>query len=630
MRRSVSVLLVVAVGFLSFGAYLNKAPDAAALQWDGPPSIYMVLGGTASLESFLVGASSSTVVGVGAGLAVSGFVLGYGSFAAACVNDTAAELVDRVVTIFASTGACRPYEFQSGGPPVNGALSEWLPYSHNGSSGFYRWFESPYLSDYGAGPLAFGVNLVGPDSQLLDTNMTNCLGLDIPMESSTLGYQPGKLDFSGQAIPCHNQPAKPAPYVGQAEQIFHPTFGQLYYCDPVVENCGFLPGDRYEVLPRGCALYNPTVMGIITDGCYLFDDPELIGPYGSGPWDSRIDERGLQTRFRTTAECLRPNNTTYERAVLGAWGFNRYADAPVVPPLDCFAGDIASRVWIDQDTIGRDYPHYTTRRIIETQIPDVTELSPPLRECLGAGSTACVGTLEVTPGVEVDDPPLACEYGGVAAPIAWCVALEPTIEPFNPVVGTNVLSPPTTVPVTTPTTVPVTTPTTVPPPGTPGTPPAPPTAAGGGGAGWGSCMDDQLEGNQVTVGWDFGQLVTYVVRWMVAPIICAVYWLVVPPGGWGALWDMFAGGFAELPVYAAFNDAISSLSFDELGCQTLDFRPQIGAYRFGSASIDVALCTSFPLQLVWYFFIGLGTLGVLYSGVRSLTSLSHRVSSEPS
>ena len=358
----------------------------------------------------------------------------------------------------------------------------------------------------------------------------------------------------------------------------------------------------------------------------------------SGSVPERLEARGY---------CVSPFGETQLHYSVGDWSAGGVGTAPGISSDICPSGWLkityslfvvamqpefrracgASALPACVDLASIPYGGYGTQ-LVSWVIPSYVQSNPVLRQCYLEGFTNCEastsanGVTTVTNTVTTQTTNVTTVNPTVTVDDAL-VAIGNAVQTYTPPTTVPVTTTPTTVPVTT-TTVSVSPPTTIP-VTDPTSPPPPPQDE----AAWGSCMEDQLAGNDVSVGWDFWQGVKYVVRWMVAPIICAVFWLVVPPGGWGALWDMFAGGFAELPVYAAFTDAISSLAFDELGCQTLDFRPQIGAYRFGSASIDVALCTSFPLQLVWYFFIGLGTLGVLYSGVRSLTSLSHRVSSEP-
>jgi hypothetical protein len=136
-------------------------------------------------------------------------------------------------------------------------------------------------------------------------------------------------------------------------------------------------------------------------------------------------------------------------------------------------------------------------------------------------------------------------------------------------------------------------------------------------------MEDQTAGAAIDNNWSFGSVASYIVKWAVAPIICAVYWIVVPPDGWEAEWAMLSESVGELPAFQAFFGAVGSIAFEDLGCQPLDFRPQVGNLRFGDASIDFALCDSYPLRLVWFFFIGLGVLGVLYSAVKSVTKMTN-------
>lgn len=262
-------------------------------------------------------------------------------------------------------------------------------------------------------------------------------------------------------------------------------------------------------------------------------------------------------------------------------------------------------------------------------IPPYVSQNPTLRQCYLDGWTNCEATTTngvttvnnnttqqttvivlANPTVKVDDS---------------LRAIDNAIDSVGPTPTTVPVTSPTTVPVTSPTTVPVTTiPTTTIPVDTPTSPPPPPPVdVVTGGAGWGTCMEDQTSGASLDNGWSFAAVASYIVKWAVAPIICAVYWIVVPPDGWAAEWAMLSDSVGELPAFQAFFGAVGSISFEDLGCQPLDFRPQVGNLRFGDASIDFALCDSYPLRLVWFFFIGLGVLGVLYSAVKSVTKMTN-------
>ena len=270
--------------------------------------------------------------------------------------------------------------------------------------------------------------------------------------------------------------------------------------------------------------------------------------------------------------------------------------------------------------------------LVSWVIPTYVQTNPVLRQCYVEGFTNCEATS--ADGVTTVINNVTNQTTNVIGPAGQGTVTEvlqpirDAIEAAGPTPTTVPVTTPTTVPVTTPTTVPVTTPTTVPPPttippSTPGAPPAPPVPEGGGGAGWGTCMEDQTADAAIDNNWSFGSVASYIVKWAVAPIICAVYWIVVPPDGWSAEWAMLSDSVGELPAFQAFFGAVGSIAFEDLGCQPLDFRPQVGNLRFGDGAIDFALCDSYPLQLVWFFFIGLGVLGVLYSGVKSITKMTN-------
>lgn len=629
---------MLAVGVLGL---LLVTDDRDALAFEGPavPAIGTATAGAGAGGVLVMGPGAlgapvaalpaGSVVGLGAAAGIAGFALGYGSMAAVCATGPGGDAVDAVVSfIEPDSVACNPYEFDMTGPAgltfgVNPTLTA-AAQTHYGSPSF-RINEVSWdsRSDFGEGAVRFGGVLVDSNLDRVSVNYSSptswhssdFAGCAIngpygthnrqnsgswykSLGGSTCGttstYYPGFLGSAGWT-----DAAISAPYSGASFR-----YGLSDYESPGA-NGSIKPNDKLAVVKLNAGTNTTT-----------FADPATAPVYAYVPADPVIAQRGKEIRYRTVIDCESTSGTINTRSATGAWGFQ--SEGVEVPSTTCLTTEIPRVVEIFLDTVGRRSGQsvpITTRTEIEWEIkPEVLE-SEPLKDCSRVGANCpTVVTMNPSDPTEVQ----SCTWGGTSVPSAWCT--PPATEAFDPDTGrgTETTPGPTTTAVPSTTQAPPTTTTTVPdesvPPRDPTEPPAPPDDSDNQ---WSTCMESQIGDDWSHITFNPITWVRALVYYVTAPIICALWWLVVPAGGLDSLWDLFSEPLEDSALIASLRVFVDEWEWNG-GCAPVDFGDPLGAVGPSLGEIDVGMCGNLVIGLVWTVLLGLAVLGMAGRLIRTL------------
>jgi hypothetical protein len=350
-------------------------------------------------------------------------------------------------------------------------------------------------------------------------------------------------------------------------------------------------------------------------GTYLLDHPsvnqgELLR------WSQRVYCRNFVTGTL---------QTYYER---GPWTYAAAFEGQQPPEAAsmCPSGFGLTRVITYQDTLPDayksssyldDYPDlgdapHNSSTIADWNVPSFWTTDPVARTCFGSAFSDCQITINTNnPVPEVNLTNVTTQQ------VTTITATNPatnvgtavqTLQP-EPQTTTTVVTNPTTTAVTT-TTVPGP-PTTVPPEVPPSEPPPPPGPPDDGFA-FGTCMDEQTVG--ISVGWSPASWIPALVRYIAAPILCSLLWLIVPADGFAALFDDLSRSLTDSELVGPFIGAVTSLQLSQCAPVTL---PAVGSIT--GRSVDVGLCGNVVINSVWAMFFALGLLGLGKEAIDTVT-----------
>lgn len=371
----------------------------------------------------------------------------------------------------------------------------------------------------------------------------------------------------------------------------------------------------------------PTVVAVNSSG-------SLIGR----TWlDAERESRGVMQRLVATVTCKSPVTMSTTTVTSNSRPFFSAEKQAVFDPKNCSTGTAPVRVVINRETkaavpftnlvgyggaITDAWSTLETKQVLYWEAPTDVQGNATTLACLAVGATVCPLTPDGS-NVRVGGP------SGLAKP-----ASEPRTSDLTRAVWESLEWPVArpldeTFPEADPDPDPGPTTTTIPggsggPPGDqnvpPADPPGPPEAPppGGGDNQWSTCMDDSfLDKDWGEVTWNPITWVRAVVYWMVSPIICAIWWLLVPQGGFGTIIDIFKEAFDDSPMMEALGSIADGFTWNS-GCAPYDFGDPLGDMGPALGVIDVGMCGNLVIAVVWVALLGLAVLGMAGDLVRTL------------
>jgi hypothetical protein len=344
---------------------------------------------------------------------------------------------------------------------------------------------------------------------------------------------------------------------------------------------------------------------------------DVVSPYVTrAEWllDLNVQERGQRREAFFTQRCKIPGGVTTERTI---WS-GPFWEADGVPsdftkPL-CETGKAEIYWQSGTRRVGRSTEIWPLRIDNEWSLPSNVANNSQSLACFIVGVTVCPmwSDSAESPTVRLGGP------GGVEYPKTTprvdtlLPELDDPIRDLIPPANPN----PTTVPTTTPNTtaVPTTTPppTSVPPgdPIPPQDPPPPPPPPEDGDSQWSTCMEDQVDSDWGEVTYNPVTWVRALIYYFTAPIICALWWLFVPSGGFGPLWDDIMAMVDDSDLLQPVQTFMSSISVSEGGCAPVPMGTIMGVTI---GDVDVGMCQFVLLQFVWTIILGFAVLSMFRS-----------------
>ena len=133
-------------------------------------------------------------------------------------------------------------------------------------------------------------------------------------------------------------------------------------------------------------------------------------------------------------------------------------------------------------------------------------------------------------------------------------------------------------------------------------------------------MEDLVPDDWLSVTFNPVTWVRALVTWMIAPIICAIWWLIVPADGWGSIWDRIRDVWENHGALAPFR-SMATINFSS-SCLPADFGTlSIGAAELEVGELDVGLCENLYIVLIWVVMLGLAVIGVSRSVLMSIAEV---------
>lgn len=615
VRRATAHLLLLAVVGAAL-VFVQVSTDDTAEAFVAPPvpvipvpaAGSVTLGGSASTTGVAAaaGGSGAAILAVPA-VAVAGFAAGYYGMKGLCYGLAIYEGIcpDYVPNTTPSVGAVTSSRFGCNHTSYYGQLiiGECVQYSWQ------------TLADLGVGngsaipQAAFYYDKAG---EPIGLPVGGCVGLP---GSLPVGYQYLRAYHWSGSLAC-GQPDSTSltspPYSGGYVRARVANIG----VQDGQRNGTLEPGDRVRIhhcLPTA----NYIGSGYPTPYDYGYDcNPS---PVAEVPADPTVDARGREFRYIVTAQCWYGSggvSSTNTRTSVGLWGFQNMP--PVVPSSPCLPGEVATGLNVDWQVYKR-YSYYSGPaklsalnlervNIIQWQAPAEVTTDANIRECYTVGATPCV--------VEQLDPadPETCQWGGQSVPAAYCG--QTAVQLVDNPTGTTQPTP-TTLPQGT-TTIPGTPTTTLPPP-PPGEPPPPPSPPAPDDFEFAGCVSDYASQGTDGVNWNPITWVRAILYYLAGPILCALFWAFVPPGGWQAAINGLKEPIQDNPSVSPLRELWQSTTAG--GCLPLSFTtPGQGVTR----SIDVGMCGNPVLAGLWILLIGFGVIGLGSTIVSSVSAYRKR------
>jgi hypothetical protein len=620
-RSQLSVLVLLAVGLLGLLLVVPAPREADAYVGDPvAPPVPMVHAGAATaagafttlgVVGTLQASAGACATGVGCvvvatgAVAGAGFATGYYGASALCAGASFLMAPD------GSRDACNPWEpveAEPGGFETTG----FVPCSTFGAPGNQcvkvSWDE---LADKGHGSQRFALELRDSADarhswQVNGSGDLGGCGLSsfgasysnhVIMAGPTSG---GALCTYKGSTPTHKA-ASAAPYSDGWTIASTLCTGTV----PGFRNCGVRPGDIFVVRGLSSSWYT----GGPWDSSWSYSGVHS-DLYAVADVDPAINARGEELRYRTVAVCWTGPGTETTVTATGAWAFESDDDIEV-PGNPCPTGSTVKGFDIDVARPTRTGGVEWANKYSWDAPSEWTTTTWPHRDCVVVGAECKVERVEVTP--ELDQ----CEWGGVVVLMSYCEEPQPQVVPRTEILENPEPEDP---PAPTTTTTVVGAPPTTAPPDTSvpsSEPPPPPAGPGGGDNQWSTCMESQIGDDWSEVTFNPVTWVRAIIYYVTAPIICALWWLVVPAGGLDSLWDLFLEPLEDSELIASLRVFVDEWEWNG-GCAPVNFGDPLGDVGPSLGAIDVGMCGNLVIALVWTVLLGLAVLGMAGRLVRTL------------